>query len=171
MSSIIGVGESLFHYLQHLTGSLQSTATSQSQAVGDNGASGSSVQSPGYGARHALIAKIEAAVTTALQSSQSNASADPNQVIQNAIAQVLSGNASPTQAAASTAQTQAAGQSPTDDDSVQATFLQTLQQFGIDPEQFRQDLFSALQNFKGGTAGANAASQLFPSGALLNTAA
>lgn len=111
------------------------------------------------------MAKIEAAVTTALQSSQTNASADPNQVIQNAISQVLTANASSTQTAATTAQT------PTDDGSTEATFLQTLRQFGIDPQQFHQDLVAALQSFKGGATGASIASLPFPSGSLLNTSA
>jgi hypothetical protein len=159
MSSIIGVGQNVLHYLQHLGGNLQS-ASQQSQSAG----SGQPLQNPGFGDRHALMAKIESAVTTALQSSPSNASANPDQVIQNAITQVLSANAGSTQSTASTSQ------SPTDNESVQANFIQTLKEFGIDPQQFRQDLFSALQNFKGGATGANAASQLFPSGSILNTA-
>ncbi len=163
MSSILGAGQGLFHILQNVAGTIESALVPQSQA--DASGSAPAVPSPGYGPHHALMAKIEAAVTTALQSSQTNASADPNQVIQNAISQVLTANASSTQTAATTAQT------PTDDGSTEATFLQTLRQFGIDPQQFHQDLVAALQSFKGGATGASIASLPFPSGSLLNTSA
>jgi hypothetical protein len=158
IGAISSAGQLLFQALRSLTSSFQSPAAQQSSASTQN--TSSQTTSPAASGGHgAMIAKIESAVTQALQASQSNASADPNQVIQNAITQVLNGtNATPAPAGA-------------DDNSVQATFAETLKQFGVDPQQFRQDLLSALQHVKGSATGTGTTSQFFPTGSLLNTIA
>jgi len=117
----------------------------------------SSTPAPTQGGHHGLMSKIESAVIQALQSSPASSTSNPNQVIQNAISQVLDGTNS-TQSTTNT-----------DDDSLQSTFLQTLQQYGVDPQQFRQDLLTAMQNSAGGTMTPGNASQYFPAGSLLNT--
>jgi hypothetical protein len=110
-----------------------------------------------------FMRKIQQAVTSALQSSQGSSSTDPNQTIQNAIAQVLNGTGSsdadgdgdsanpPTSAPGSNAP---------------ANFLQTLQSYGITPAQFRQDFLAALQNVQGS---ASTGLQNVPAGLTVDT--
>ena len=191
MSSISGVGSSLFTYFQGVSGTSQAGQTSAT-GVASQSASGvdadhdgdSGVQGHGHGHRgHGSFGKVADAVTSALQSAQSGS--DPNQVIKDAIAKVLgqagqssaspttqtSGSASATQASSSDPDGDGDTQSPgqVDNDASKTSFLKTLQSFGVDPQQFRQDFLAALGN-AGGTPSAGSI-EPFPPGSLVNVAA
>jgi hypothetical protein len=124
------------------------------------------------------MSKISSAVTSALEEAQSSGSdSDPNQTIQNAIAQLLSGNSGNTQASNGT--TSAASQSASSSGNATGetngtspqSFLQTLQSYGVDPQQFRQDFLAALQSANGGQTGTNSMWQALPAGSLVDTQA
>jgi hypothetical protein len=122
------------------------------------------------------FSKLAQAVTSALQSAQSTdgSSTDPNQIIENAISNVLGGGTSAQASTAATAGTagstttaQVAGADP--DNSKQA-FLQTLQQFGVTPEQFHADFLAAVKDAQqGGSVDPNAAFKSFPPGMMVDT--
>jgi hypothetical protein len=140
MSAISSVGSnsSLYSFLQ----SLQQSSGSSSTAGSSSGVQGTHHHHKhGGGGGGGLMSQIQNAVTSALQSSQSSGSTtDPNQVVQNAIAQVLQNGS--TSAATTAAGTSAAG---TTASSPQA-FFQTLQASGVTPQQFLSDFMAALQS-------------------------
>jgi murein L,D-transpeptidase YcbB/YkuD len=98
-------------------------------------------------AQTALFQKIQQSVLSALQSADSsNSNADPNQIIQQAIAGVFqqsnsNGISSP--------------QSSSNNAESPQTFFETLQQYGISPQDFRNDYASALKSSQNGLSPAN----------------
>jgi hypothetical protein len=136
-----------------------------------------------------MLGKVQDAVTSALQSAQSDPSADPNQTIQDAIAKVFQQNGArgPGGAQGATggggprppgpdgdgdgANGSAQGSSETGSSKMQA-FFQTLQdQYGISADQFRQDFQSAVQQARNGQSDSSTAFRSFPPGTLVDTAA
>jgi hypothetical protein len=107
-----------------------------------------------------LFKQIEQSVTSALQSA--SPTADPNKVVQDAIAKVLSDSSASSQATVTS-------DADADSDGTQQTFVQTLQAFGITPDQFKNDLTAAMQSARGGNAGGATVSS-FPPGLFLDTA-
>ena len=191
MSSVSSVGQGLFQYLQGLSGTSSSTSVSSPQVVGgtdtdgdNDGSTGSAVQGAGHhghghGGKGALFQKVASAVTDALQAAQSDGNSDgTDQIIQNAISQVLGGtNGSTTDpsttapAADPTASGAASAQADGNSGSPAASFFQTLQGFGVTPEQFRKDFLAAVQGSKGTQANPQALAQAFPPGSAIDVTA
>jgi hypothetical protein len=188
MSIIGGVGGALFQFLSGLSNS-QSVSTPQSATSTDT--SGSSASQAIAGAGHhghghhgGLFQKIAASVTSALQSAQAGGSSKIDKTIQDAIAKILT-QAKPSTNGVTASGTQATpsadpdsdgdidtpGQSDSDVGSAISSFLQTLQNAGVSPQQFRQDFLAALQNVNGGQSDPTGSAQLLPPGSLLNTLA
>jgi hypothetical protein len=179
MSSLSSIGQGLAQYFQSLVGTQATSSTQNSQAVGatsDTSSSASQAVSGSHhhhhGGGHGGFSKIASAVTSALQSAQSNGDTeDPNTIIQSAIAKVLGGS----QATGANATTGTATAQPTatdsdgDTDFSPSEFLQTLQSHGVDPQQFRQDFISALQTTNSGDTDNTGISQFLPPGILVDT--
>jgi hypothetical protein len=103
--------------------------------------------------------QVEQAVTSALQSSKPTD--DPKKVIQNAIQAVLKKNKSAAQQDSDT------DVDATDSDGTQRTFNQTLQAYGISPQQFQAQLLTAVHQ----VGGMHSNFSSFPPGIVLDTAA
>jgi len=119
-------------------------------------------QASGHHHHHGFASKVESAVTTALQSAPSGS--DPNQVIKDAITQALQagksggksgndGDASDPSGAGGIAGTTATGTSSVNGSSNSNSFVQLLQSYGINAQQFQQDLQSALSSQQTGGSG------------------
>ena len=104
-----------------------------------------------------VMKQIEQAVTSALQASKPTD--DPRKVIQNAIASVLKNKNAKTDGDHDA--------DPSDSDGTHRTFNQTLQAYGISPQQFRAQLLAAVQKMGGGQINVSS----FPAGMVLDTAA
>jgi hypothetical protein len=144
--SASGIGQSLLQQLQQLSTSSQAdTSTTSPSTAGTPKAAGHHHHHRGND-----FQKIQDAVTTALQSAQSSGnSTDPNKVIESAIAQVLGGPNAAANAANATGAT-----------STQPTFAQTLQSFGVNPQQFHNDFLAAVQDAQGGQTSQTSQSNL-----------
>ena len=181
MSSISGLGSSaqgLYSFIQSLSGSNQTSATSATPSTGST-PSAALGQVAGAGGHHhhhgggGAFKQIQDAVTTALQSSQKggDSSADPNKIIEDAIAKILQNNTS-----ASGGAPQGAGNANGDADGSAGSasavngqsFQQLLQSFGVSPQQFRQDFLSAVKDAQGGQMNPATALQSFPVGSTLD---
>ncbi len=176
------VSQSLYQYYQATTQAGQQT--SQTDA--------SSTQAPKGGHHHhhgggggGLLSQIEQAVSSSLGASQSSGStADPNQVIQDAIQSVLQGSStaapsSPSTTAVGGSQTategdadgSTSGSAGSSQSNPQQAFFQLLQQNGVNPQQFQRDLLSAIRSSSGGQFDSATAFQSFPPGSAINTLA
>jgi hypothetical protein len=151
------------------------SATSAVSAADPTGSGESSSQKAHRGHHHGhgqQFSKIEDAVTSALQSAQSDPSADPNKVIEDAIAKVFQGGNNPgdppgetsTPPGATDSTNSAASQS-------REQFFQTLQSLGVDPAQFHKDFAAAIQDARGGNVDSSTAFQSFPPGSTVDTTA
>jgi hypothetical protein len=156
MSSISAssIGQSVLQYIQQLASNSTTSAATTAAAATTSTAAPTSTGTPAMGGHHhhhrhgggTEMQTIQDAVTNALQSAKENgSSADPNTVIKTAIEQILGGtnNSSPTDPTTTTTPT-------TDNDSAQSVFNQTLQSFGVDPQQFRNDFLSAIKDTQNG---------------------
>jgi hypothetical protein len=133
--------------------------------------------------QHALFKKISDAVVGALNST-STASAgsavygpnppssatttDPNQKIENAIVNILKSTTNTTNSSGMVSDPDG------DDDNSTSpgqALLQSLQQNGVTPQQFRNDLLAALQQTQGSTQSFGPLEANFPTGLLVNTVA
>jgi hypothetical protein len=186
-------GQGLAQFLQGLSSSSPASATSASSSTTASALTGASTTAGKTKGHHhgssAAFEKLLQTVTTALQSAQSSGStADPNQTIENALEKIFkngtagstagsstagsgtagSGTAGSGTAAATAPATTAAGDTSTADAAKQS-FLSTLQSFGVTPQQFQQDLATALQQANGGTANPATAFASFPPGSLIDT--
>lgn len=200
MSSIssAGAGAGLFQYFKSIGAAGSSDASTNAAATDSTAATGSpftvtsDAQTSGQHVqghhRHGkgggqFFKKLQDAVSSALQQAKSSGdSADPNQVVQDAIAKVLKEQGGP----AAPGQSPAAG-APVDSDgdhdgsthavgssqsaSAQSAFAQTLQSFGIDASQFHSDFLAAIKDAKGGNVDPSTAFQSFPPGAQVDTTA
>jgi hypothetical protein len=185
MSAISGVGQGLAQFFQSISSSSQCQPTSAStsaSAADSTAAADSSQQVHGSGHHHhggggegggAFFQKIQQAVTNALQSAAtSGTSADPNTTIEDAIAQIFQNN--PTSPSSSTATDESdsdgATTSETDASNPQS-FIQTLQSYGVDPQQFHQDFMTAIKNAMNGQVDPGTAFANFPPGTIVDTTA
>lgn len=188
MSSVSGIGgnaQSLYQFIQALSGNASTSSASSASTASGTGATsaaqsiaqvaqsvGQAAQSIGqavHGHHHhqgGALKEIQDAVTTALQSAQSSGSnADPNKIIESAIAQVLSGGSGAASGTDSDGDNDASATAPTINTQ---NFFQKLQAFGVTPQQFQQDLLSAVKDAQNGTVNSSTAFQSFPLGSALN---
>jgi len=198
MSSVSSVGTSavdLYQWLSQITQQSPTTtpvsnATSASdpdaaaEAQGSNTANGTR-HAGGHHHHHGFASKVESAVTTALQSAPSGS--DPNQVIKDAITQALQGGQSggktgkagndgdaDDQAGASTASsTSASGTTSANGSTSGSSFTQLLASYGVNAQQFQQDLQSALASQLTGGSGVDFATlfKSFPPGSMFQATA
>ncbi|MGA2231514.1 MAG: hypothetical protein ABSH22_11490 [Tepidisphaeraceae bacterium] len=195
MSAISGYDpNSYYQYLQALNHSqlaAQNAAGARAAAAQSGGedAAGSaqgSYGSPrgGYGGGP-LFQQLATVVTSALQTAKSSGSgADPNQVIQSAIAQVIKNQPNPPPGNPGQApppdndpdgdgDTDTPGVADSDGSSAQAAFTQLLQSNGVNAQQFQADFLAAVQSAQSGDAGdatdPSGALSSFPPGSLVDT--
>lgn len=130
----------------------------------------------GKGGGGEFFSRIQSAVTSALQNAQGDTSADPNSIIENAIAGVFQESNPPgaapasglaTDPSSSTTSTTTAGATS----SAYQNFLQTLQANGVDAQQFHQDFLNAVQQAQNGQSNPANAFQNWPLGSALDTIA
>lgn len=118
--------------------------------------------------------KLQTAVTDALQSAKADGSSDPNQVVQNAIENVLKGDQSSTPDGSSdqtNTATDSAASGSIDPQAAREAFFQTLQSYGVDPAQFHQDFLSAIHDARNGNDDPSSAFKSFPPGSNVDTTA
>jgi hypothetical protein len=198
MSSISSIGsdQGLAQFFQKLSSSTASPSVSApaapavaaSAAVSDTtagdgtAARGTSGHHHGHGG---LFKKVEAAVTTALEAAKSDPNADPNKVVEDAIAKVFkdSGVTPPSGADASAGAKSAtdpdgdgdqdpAGKTDSDVASARQAFTQTLQGFGVSASQFHADFLAAIKDAQGGASDAgDSLFKTFPPGSNVDTTA
>jgi len=155
----------------------QLTATTTNDALLDNSAGVSSTEQTegSLGARNPFLSggqfdpspdanlfqSIQQSVTSALSSAQGNSAADANQVVQQAISQAIQQSGT-----GSTSSTGNDGGT----DSTQS-FFDTLQSYGISPQQFQSSFLSAVQQAQqGGGIDTSSVFSGFPTGLSVNTA-
>jgi len=126
-----------------------------------------------------LFKKIESAVTDALQAAKSDPSADPNKVVEDAIAKVFKDSGLKPPAGTDTS----AGVKPDSDSdrdssgqsnsvsSARQAFQQTLQGFGVNASQFHSDFLAAIKDAQNGESDPSSLFSGFPSGSTLDTTA
>jgi hypothetical protein len=184
MSSITSTqaGQGLAQFLQSLTASQTGSASSSNASSSSSTVSSalnSLAQAIGGGHHHHShgtangFSKLAQAVTNVLQSAQSTGStSDPNQTIISALEKIFknSGSVGSTYDTDSSDNTGDGDASSTTNDisSAQQSFLQTLQSFGVSPQQFQQDLTTALKDAQGGQINLSTAFQSFPTGSLID---
>lgn len=176
MSSVSGIGgnaQSIYQFIQSLSGNTStptsstagSTTSSVAQTISQAAQGiGQALQNAGgHHHHHGALKQIQDAVTNALQSAQASGSnSDPNTIVEDAIAQVLGNN----NAAVSSTSGSNESTSPTINTQ---NFYQTLQSYGVTPQQFQQDLLSAVKDAQTGTVSNGTAFQNFALGGTLNT--
>ncbi len=177
MSSVPSIGSELSNLYKALQQAANPNAAQSAtpQAADPNAATTQSSETQPrhhhHGA-HGLRSQIETAVTDALKSS--DGSKDPNQVIQDAIASVFA-KLQQGGAAATTAGTPSSGTtttpSATSSQADQQAFAQLLQSYGIDQQQFKQDMQSAIQSVNGGTLDFSKLFRSFPAGSAVDATA
>lgn len=150
------------------TASTVSTTTGGVSALGHHHGHGKKGESQ-------LFQQIQQAVTSALQSAQQGGTTDFNKTVEDAIANVLkTSSSSPLKPAGDgdgDADASASANTPASASSAsgQQTFLQTLQSFGIDPKQFRQDFLAAVQDAQNATGSNASITQALQPGSLFDT--
>jgi hypothetical protein len=150
-----------------------------------------------YGYQHGygvMFRKLVAAVSSALEAAQANPAADPNQVLEQTMAEFLADNhiqppshRTGRKLRAAEAEAQPAAE-PSPEPEPEAAlaetapqpapapslayqgFMQMLRSYGIDPQQFRQDFYAALRQTRAGTVDPSAALQSFPPGTTIDAA-
>jgi len=189
----------LFQFFHQVAGNgaAQSTA-SAAPAQGTTATDASDTTGAGQGAQAAgghhhhhggghggLFKKVESAVTDALQAAKSDPSADPNKVVQDAIAKVFKDNG--VTPGAGGAPGQGVGKSGVPDGdgggdagsaaasgaaSAREAFAQTLKSFGVSEDQFHSDFLAAVKDAQSG-GGADSADvfKSFPPGSSVDTTA
>ncbi len=178
--SSLGSDQSVFSTLSNLAAGQQPT----SQADASTGTAASSNQSGstqtvheghhhhhGGGKGGALFNQLQSAVTSALESAQADGTdSDPNQIIQNTINKVLSGQQNGS-TGTTTSATDASAPTTTSTTS-KAAFQQLLASNGIDAQQFQQDFQAAIQEAQnGGSTDASGIFSSFPPGSAVDTTA
>ncbi|HEY1685360.1 MAG TPA: hypothetical protein VGG19_11395 [Tepidisphaeraceae bacterium] len=198
MSAVSGIGNSaIYQYLQAtqasqstqsgVSGSSSASSASSVQAAINNSGSSkahgshrhqddsAAMAQPGGTGGSQRMQQLQNAVVTALQTAKANPSSDSNDIVQSAIASIFknSMNASAPQAAGTDADGDDDGSATaaSDTDTEQSTFFDTLQQYGIDPQQFQQDFQTAVQQAQGGEIDSSTAFQSFPPGVIVDTTA
>ena len=123
-----------------------------------------------------LFQSIQQSVTSALASVQGDTAADPNQVVQNAIAQAIKQTGTNSTSSTPSSDPDGDGEvtnstQSTDSSSPTQSFFDTLQSNGINPQQFQNDFLSAVQQAQqGGSVDPSTVFNGFPTGLSVNTA-
>jgi hypothetical protein len=193
--SITGNDQGLVQYYRQLAGnagapSVAAPAAAASAAVSSTSApAGDEVQKGSGGHHHGhggLFKKIESAVTSALEAAKSDPSADPNKVVEDAIAKVFKDNGGAPAGGAEGGKggPQSAGADADGDhdgggqgdggvNSARQAFTQTLQSFGVDPSKFHSDFLAAVQDAQGGGSSDSSGDlfKSFPPGSNVDTTA
>lgn len=183
VSSVNGNGNALYQFLHAIQGSSSAQATAPTAGAS---ASQSSGQVQGahhhhhHGGQGGEFSKIASAVTDALQSAQASGNtSDPNKVIEDAIAKVFQNNG--TAPSSATGGQKAGGSDPDGDGDIhsagkagdgnpaQQAFFQTLQSFGVDPQQFHADFLAAVKDAQGGQVDASTVLKNLPPGSQVDT--
>ena len=189
-SSIAGVGQSPYQFVQPATQSSADNAASTSSASTDP-ASAALAQAQlqaqslpqhhhhhhggGGSNRSGAVSDLLDTLAGALQSADS--SSDPNQVIEDTVSKLLAGNGTTGGTSGTNADgdadgsVAATGQSTTGQSQTGQTFAQLLQTHGVTFQQFRSDLLAAVKGAQNGQVNAATALQSFPSGSSLNLTA
>ena len=192
VSSSVNV-QGLSQFFQSLSGTGQTQQTSPTTSAASTSAANPASTGQVQGGHHhhhggghgELFKNLQSAVTSALQSAQGNGSSDPNKIVEDAIAKVLQqqNGAGAANDASGTAQqtagadpdgdgdTDAPGKADADGNSAKSAFFQTLQQYGINPQQFQADFQAAVKDAQGGTVNPSTAFQSFPPGFTVDTTA
>jgi hypothetical protein len=182
VSSVGGGAQGIYQFIQSLTGASPSAATGAASGTSSSAIQtiaqaaqsiGQAMQGGGHHHHHGgALKQIQDSVTNALQSAQSNGStANPNKIVEDAISQVLGNNnaaVSPTGTDADGDGDGSGGSTPTSAAAKTQAFFQTLQSFGVSPQQFKQDLLSAVKDAQNGTVNSSTAFQNFPVGSALD---
>jgi len=197
MSAISGYNPSTYYqYLQSVNSSqlaaqnlaaarkAKTGKSSEASAAASTQSSSSQSVSRGQGSSgpSALFQQVQSVVSSALQSAQqSGSTADPNQVIQSAIAQIFknqqnAGGGKSGQPSAAVndpdGDTDTPGVADSDAAANKNAFAQLLQSNGVDAQQFQQDFLSAVQSAQsGGGADASSVYAGLPPGSLVDTLA
>ena len=154
-------GSSLYQFLQSIAAQSNGQTANTASTQGVQGAHHHHHHGGGGQGGNGLFQQIQSAVTSALQSNQpGSSSSDPNQVITQAIAQVLQGGTNPTSgtaAAGGTAPAAGAVNGAGSGGNNSQAFFQSLQALGVTPEQFRSDFLAALKQVQSGQTNSNSA--------------
>ena len=170
MSSVSSVsgGQGLSQLLQQLIAQSQQGQTSAvapptagQDSDGDNDGSSSPASFATSLNQNSFVAQLESTITSALNSAGSLS--DPNQVVQGAITQLLTGGSTQNSAGSATNE-------PT---SQQSSLSQLLTSYGVNGDQFQQNLQAALQNSAntGGPVDFATVFQNLPPGSAVNVLA
>jgi hypothetical protein len=187
-SAVSGVGQGLYQFFQSVSNSASTPAAS---AAGANSTASTGQQVSGHHHHHhhgggdggAMFQQLQSAVSGALQSAQGNSSADPNQIIQDAIEKVMKNAGAGGANAASGALAQASGSDPdgngdsdapgkanNDGGAKNQAFVQMLQSYGVSPQQFHQDFLAAIKDAQqNSNTDPRTALQSFPPGSAVDT--
>jgi hypothetical protein len=172
----IGVAQSAASYLQQLAGQ-QSAAGTAASAASTQAAKGThhgrhhhggGAGSGGSAGTQSQVTSLLDTISQALQST--DASSDPNQVVEDTVAKLLENNGSAAGGLSNgvTADTvQTAGNQVAS----QPGFLNLLKAHGITPQQFQTDLAAAVKDAQSGKMNPATAVQSLPPGSALNLTA
>jgi hypothetical protein len=189
MSSISGLGSSVYQFLVSGKGKHKASKTGSAVNVnpaqdsdgdGDGSTPGIQGNQLGGSGNGSFIGQIQAAVSSALQSAQSGGSAaNPNQLIQNAIAQIfknqqniVGGTTSQNSGSDGDSDTDTPGVADQDGSSFQSVFANLLQSNGINSQQFQQSFLTAINSAQnGGSTNVGSVLSSLPPGSLIDTLA
>lgn len=196
VSSVGGSAQSLYQFIQSLgaggttqanPGAAPDASSSTSSASSAGAGQPQQVASAGEHHRHhrggggGTFQKIESAVSSALQSAQTDGNSDPNKVIRDAIAKVFqdqgagASSAGAAQKSASDPDGDGNGDGPgkvdSDGNSGRQAFLQSLQSLGVSAQQFHSDFLAAVQQAQDGQVNVATAMRSFPPGSTVDTIA
>jgi hypothetical protein len=189
--SLGGISPTLYTYLQSVNSAKKASRSAPTPPVttsedSDGDSDGSSSATQGTSTNQplgggALFQALQTAVASALQTAQSSSTtANSNQVIQSAIAQIL--KTQQNGAKSTSGQTSAAGNDPdgdgdtdapgvTDNDTAaaQSNFAQLLQSNGVNAQQFQNNFRAAIQSARSGaSASPGSVFSGFPTGSTLD---
>jgi hypothetical protein len=169
------VGPSLYQYLQAGTdqasdrdaGVLDQALASQSQAQIQIEIEPQAVPH-GHrgGGQHGGLSKLIDTVEQALQSASSTD--DPNKVVEDALAKLLSGDSSGNGANATDPDNDATGSGTASNSAAKQSFVDFLKSHGVDLQQFRADFLAAVQHAQNGQVNTANALKSLPSGSSVD---
>ncbi|MGD0461526.1 MAG: hypothetical protein ABSB74_03455 [Tepidisphaeraceae bacterium] len=168
MSSAIASlgGPSLTQWVQSVTKRKGHRAAASNTTAGSSGTTGAQGTSNGV-----FLSQIQQAVTTALQSAQSDGASDPNQVIEDAITKLLKNMGVGSNRATAASTNSPANPSPAQtapSDSANQAFASLLESVGISPQQFQADFQAAVRDAQRGSVNPNTALRNIPIGSTLD---
>jgi hypothetical protein len=165
------VGQSAAQYLQQLTGQQSGSGGAQGahhrHHHGGGGGGGAAGGAAGAGSQQQVSSLLDT-IASALQSA--DPSADPNQVIEDTVTNLLQSGTTGANGASSSVSpltVQAAGGQASN----QQSFVQLLQAHGVNLQQFQSDLLTAVKDAQNGKVNPATALQSLPPGSALNLTA